>query len=360
MAVRESYLLINNYPQRTLSMPDADSEARNAVDLLFGISFQINAGIMIMLRNIKEMETMRLEGPKEDIELTLRGGNKICAQAKSVVKANSDFTHILSYFDKSLDSLSEAESKYADKVNQLIYVTNSIRPIGSSDLYIHGDTFISYDDLPPQAKKKIEKRIQSKKVSISKEKLWIYHIPFFSNDLQERYKFIREAVERFIGSIPGAYSPGVADKLLTAWQKQVFDSGTITDTHLECNKEDIIWPLILIKIEGSLDEAFYKQFDSADLNELENRYGEVMSYKASRWSFITDVLSDYNDFSCSSGVIYSDKTLKFINENWQSYIDEISDVIKEVNVREIFLKILLYRVLRWRYTINDIKKSVNL
>ena len=49
---------------------------------LFGFDFQVNAAIILMLENIKELKSLRLEGEKEDIELTLENGEKILAQAK--------------------------------------------------------------------------------------------------------------------------------------------------------------------------------------------------------------------------------------------------------------------------------------
>lgn len=51
---------------------------------MFGFDFQRNAAIVLMLENIKELKSVRLEGNEEDIEISLNDGQKILAQAKAI------------------------------------------------------------------------------------------------------------------------------------------------------------------------------------------------------------------------------------------------------------------------------------
>ena len=53
---------------------------RTATSVLFGFDFQANAAIVLMLENIKDMSSIRLEG-SEDIEINLNNGSSILAQA---------------------------------------------------------------------------------------------------------------------------------------------------------------------------------------------------------------------------------------------------------------------------------------
>ena len=46
-------------------------KSRRANAVLFGFDFQRNAAIVLMLENIKDLRSVRLEGNEEDIELTL-------------------------------------------------------------------------------------------------------------------------------------------------------------------------------------------------------------------------------------------------------------------------------------------------
>lgn len=67
---------------------------RRANSVLFGFDFQVNAAIVLMLENIKDMDSLRLESDSEDIEIFLSNGKSILAQAKAVEKSSSDFTNV--------------------------------------------------------------------------------------------------------------------------------------------------------------------------------------------------------------------------------------------------------------------------
>lgn len=93
---------------------------RRAHSVLFGFDFQVNAAIVLMLENIKELNSLRLEGNEEDIELTLEGNRKILVQAKSVENASSDFSNVRANLKKALMTLSEGTQKVDAK--QLIFL----------------------------------------------------------------------------------------------------------------------------------------------------------------------------------------------------------------------------------------------
>lgn len=99
------------------------SKSRRANAVIFGFDFQVNAAIVLMLENIQELDSLKLEGNYEDIEITLDNGEYILAQAKAVEKSSVDFQNVRQNLKKALISLSEG----AHKVNarQLILITNS-------------------------------------------------------------------------------------------------------------------------------------------------------------------------------------------------------------------------------------------
>lgn len=86
-------------------------KSRRANAVLFGFDFQRNAAIILMLENIKELKSIRLESKNEDIELKLANNQKILAQAKAVEKSSYDFSHVRENLKKALTSLSEGASK---------------------------------------------------------------------------------------------------------------------------------------------------------------------------------------------------------------------------------------------------------
>jgi len=59
---------------------DIEKKSTNAISVNFGFDFQSNAAIMLMLKNIKIATKVKVEGKKEDIEITLN------EEAKAVEK----------------------------------------------------------------------------------------------------------------------------------------------------------------------------------------------------------------------------------------------------------------------------------
>lgn len=87
------------------------AKSSNASPEMFGFDFQVNATIVLLLDNIKNVKTVRMEGASEDIELTMNDGKHIMAQAKATVKGSSDSSNarsmpfqfrLMSYTKKSL------------------------------------------------------------------------------------------------------------------------------------------------------------------------------------------------------------------------------------------------------------------
>ena len=124
----------------------------NASPEVFGFDFQFNASIFLILDNIKEVKTVRVEGASEDIELFMNNGNRIMAQAKSIVKGSSDFSNVRRNLQKAIKTLSAADDK---SVEQLILITNSKNPLkeDTSKSFFYGPPVeVGYNDLSEEAK----------------------------------------------------------------------------------------------------------------------------------------------------------------------------------------------------------------
>lgn len=70
------------------------AKSRRVNTVLFGVDFQVNAAIVLMIENIEDLKSLRLEGNFEDIELELENNQYILAQAKAVEKSSSDFRNV--------------------------------------------------------------------------------------------------------------------------------------------------------------------------------------------------------------------------------------------------------------------------
>ena len=108
------------------------AENRRANSVIFGFDFQVNAAIVLMLENIKNLETLKLEGDYEDIELKLKNNKYVLAQAKAVEQSSKDFKNVRKNLKKALLTLSEGAQKVA--AAQLILITNSPNPFNEKEL----------------------------------------------------------------------------------------------------------------------------------------------------------------------------------------------------------------------------------
>ena len=58
------------------------AKSRRANAVVFGFDFQVNAAIVLMIENIEDLKSLRLEGNYEDIEIELENNQYILAQAR--------------------------------------------------------------------------------------------------------------------------------------------------------------------------------------------------------------------------------------------------------------------------------------
>lgn len=272
---------------------------RRANAVLFGFDFQRNAAIILMLENIKELRSVRLEGNEEDIELTLETGRKILAQAKAVEKSSSDFSHVRENLKKALISLSEGAQK-AD-VQQLIFITNSPNPfndVDSRSVFGGLPTCRSFFNLPPTAQEIVQNYLGNIDNPLDLQKFTVQVFPFETDDETERYKAVTQAVSDFIGSLNVNVSYGLGKWLLQVWHDDIFINGTKKDASIQLDKKDIIWPILVYETDiNRCDDDFSNQFDIGVYDEVVRLYGGTIDSCCERIEFFTKILYDYLPYS---------------------------------------------------------------
>lgn len=307
---------------------------------------------------MQEVEKLRLEGNYEDIELELSSGEMILAQAKAVEKSSADFTNVRKNLKKALMSLAEGGENV--NVRELIMITNSPNPFNDdqSRSAFYGHAHRQYETLPPSAKKIVDGYLSKMDKELDTNKLKIQVLPFETDDEAERYKVIMESINAFVGNLNTNIS-GIGQKLLETWHWQVFDNGGKKDVAIKLSKKDIIWP-ILVKITEieQCEDSFLEQFDSGVYEEVVNRYAEIINSHCEQCEFFIKILSDYNGFKTSKKP--SEKLNEFIELQWKEYVSEFKvDGIDE-EIQEAITKIIIHNILKRRFTIDRIKKEVNL
>lgn len=324
---------------------------RNASPSLFGWDFQVNSAILLMLENIKDAKRVRVEGDDEDIEITLQDQSKVYAQAKAVEKPE-DTSHIIDKLSKALETLSNA-AKNGDG-SLFTYMTNSSNPFNNqrTQSYFTLRTHLSFDELPNAAQKKINEIIQKNGfTNLDVHKLDVRVIPFYGNDLKNRYKEILACVNEFLSEV-NVDVQGINTEIMGIWQRDLFQNATQSDTTISISKKKMIWPLIVLVIDKTAANEYKKDFNDDEIGEIERKYKMIINQSTMSYNMISRVLSDHRK---------SKKTQKqFVADQWSDYLDIVSTIEADDDTKESLVKIILYRILSQRRYIQNIKRGVNL
>lgn len=324
---------------------------------LFGWDFQINAAIAILIDNINDVETIRVEGASQDIEITLSNNEKIYAQAKAVEKAG-DYSNVKKHLTNALISLNNTAHSSTDEVKQFIYITNSENPMGNMQTmgqFIGPYMRHNYNDLTEQTKKLIDKTLakSKKSVIIDKDKLYIYVLSFQHGiDDKDRYVNVKRLVDDFVESLL-ENRHGIGAKILDVWQKELLRNGSTSNTSITLSKHNFTWIIIVKAIEQSLEENnLYTEFDISEVQAVKKHFNKIINTATVRFEFITAILTDFNNYIPNER---NKKTQEFISNTWHNYKEEFSLETLSERTQEILIKIILARIIYQYDTINNMK-----
>jgi len=331
--------------------------SRNATPSSFGWDFQINAAIVLMLENIKTIKSVRVEGKKEDIELLLENKKNIYAQAKSVMRID-DYRNIRKKLKMGLETLND-DAAHQD-YHKLIYVTNSPNPFDLDNTMsaFYGHSRLSYTDLPQVCKDIIDNEIANKPLQyIDISNLEIHVIPFFTDDFQQRYRVIKDSVDKFLFELNNN-TRGMADELLEIWQHEFFQNCTQGDLDLVIKKKDLMWSIIVLQSQLHPEHTLLEEYDDGAVEEIIRSYRYLINNRCEKFEFISQVLFDYRNFK--SDEKGNKKVVEFIAAKCDDYkhVFELNKICDEV--QEIVVKIILQKIIINRFLANDIAKKVNL
>lgn len=333
------------------------AKGSNASPEVFGFDFQVNATIFLLLDNIKNVKTVRMEGASEDIELTMNDGNQIMAQAKGVVRGSSDFSNVRRNLQKAIGTLSAADNK---SVEQLILITNSKNPLNedtSKGFFYGPPVAVGYNDLSDAARKVIDNIVERLEVSLDRDKFQIYYFMFETDNLKTRYAAIEEKIRDFINQLNLGQILS-ATELMQVWQNDIFHNGSQTDTAIKVSKKEIVWPVIALTLGKQMPSEFIEDYDQGLINEITAQYSYLINSITERYDLITKILFDYN--SSNYAMPTKERTRTFIKEKWKDYISVFSLESLDAEVQEAVTKVILAKVIQQRYLINNISREVSL
>lgn len=233
-------------------------------------------------------------------------------------------------------------------------MTNSSNPFNNqrSLSYFTGRTHLSFDELPDIAQNKIKDIItKNGYTDFDVHKMDIRVIPFYGDDLKNRYKEIQACVNEFLAEV-NVDGQGINAEIMEVWQRDLFQNATQSDTTISISKEKIIWPLIVLVVDKTAANEYKKDFDDEEIGEIERKYRMIINQNTMSYKMISRVMSDFRK---------SKKPQKrFVADCWNEYLDLVNVVEADESIKESLVKIILYRILTQREYIRNIKRGVNL
>ena len=146
---------------------------------------------------------------------------------------------------------------------------------------------------------------------------------------------------------------------MTIWHEEVFKNGTKKDASIQLRKKDVIWPIMVIATDiNYCDAAFADMFDPSAYDEIVHQYRETIDSCCERYEFFIKVLYDYNMYRTSKSL--SEKAFDFAINKWTDYLAEFKLDGVDEEIQKGLIQIILYRIVRNRIVIQNIKEGVKL
>jgi hypothetical protein len=324
---------------------------------VFGWDFQINAAIVLMLKNIKRAKSVKVEGPTDDIEIYLDDGNIIYSQAKSV-QDRDNFNHVDGNLKKGMQSLHK--DSLQSNVEQVIYITNSPNPFNNRNTmyaFSSGLNTYTYSELPPACKKKIDGLLRKHKYNIDINKLSVCVLQF-SKDMKNRYKVIKEITNELINSFD-LNLIDIGNDMLDIWQNEFFHNASQPRHDITIKKSEMLWPLVVYMCELDRDDARLSNCDKDLYEEIEHKYKTIINNKSDLFSFAVRVISSFDEYDINNSNT-RERASSFISNCWKEFNSEFNFAENENEIKENIIKITLGNILNKRIKIARIRESTNL
>lgn len=326
---------------------------RNASKSAFGWDFQVGAGIILMLENIKELSKLKIEGKNDDIELTLSNG-KVLAQAKSVMQIG-DQRNAKRNLNGAFSTFKDDIKKINSPIISFVYVTNISNPLSSEhkSAFEYGNTY-DFSILSDEDQQKI---IEGLGADFPVDKFKIKIIRFFGEG-DNKWSDVKKQIAEFLRNSIDDVS--YDKRLLENWLYEFITNAAdkpIPEREITIDKKDLILPIIILVTENAVAESnFLKVCDYEDFDGLKKKYRKVLSQKKCDYEFVTKVIGDY--LQHNKGTLKCSK-IDYVTSNWEKYTVDFAFIDDEEEA-EALIKLSILSVLLRRSQIERIRKEANL
>lgn len=324
--------------------------------VIFGFQFQINAAIYLMIKYFSDFDKIKVEGGQEDIEVFLHSNKKIYAQAKSKqfpTKDNKGHSEKLKEALRTLSNVDDYEN------HDLMYISNlEENPLNSGTKEFEGLSFLRYDELKEESKKKIDNQILKEKYNIDTSKLIIAKIPFYGDDWEQRHKEISKKMAEFVSNISPSLS-SFANKIITIWEDEFLHNASVKSPKITINKENVVWGLVVCKLQLDDVKKFDEKLEIEEINFLEaiDEYEKIIDIKSSSFLDYNKIISLYSQYKLKN--VKSLSIYEFIKDKKNEIFNLIfPDKSKDDIVLQACAKIIAKEIILRSKSIEEIKRGV--
>lgn len=332
-------------------------KSSNATAAAFGWDFQSNAGIVLMLHNLRRAKSVRIEGD-EDVEVHLENGKRIYAQAKGVQDPD-DTSHVIDKLEGAIRTLSDAARH--GNVESLVYVTNSPNPFNdktTSYKFERAEADVAYVSLPQSCKDQILKICDKHGYDLPVEKFSIRTFDF-SGDGENRYRIVKTLVVEFLSSL-GLSERGWGQKVLDRWHDEFWKNASQKDRNIVITKKKMVWPLVVWLCEDIKSKIDIEDVDEFEVEEVTRQFRNIISDKEDKFEFVARVTNEFEQFRKEAALRYRDALNAFVADSWQKFLNEFYLEGVDNRTARIIVSVTLERIIRTQTDIERIKENVKL
>lgn len=325
-----------------------------------GWVFQANAALWLVLHNIKQVDSVVIEGGSQDIEISLTDGQIEYYQAKSS-QDPEDTTNFRHFLKDGLVSLSKTaqEKQFA----RLFYISNLIYPFGKTETktnFRSPKTF-KYSELLKSERDYIKNVVNNNdSITLSEDQLSEINVSFipFQGSGTTRREEIKKKVDEFLTL---AKAPrGYGEKTYNVWSYAFGANMEESDPSVKITKARMMWLLIALICGPDAKEFDELQLDKGDVNYVREHYQNIINGFVDDYQASLGVLADYNEYKNTLQQIdIQNANATFINNNWVKYSDKFkSEELVDSDPRlEAITKISISSLLQNIHYITGIKRG---
>lgn len=244
-------------------MADNSNISRNNSSRIKGFNYQGVAGLYLFLKNIKNLNSMNIEG-KEDIILNWEDGRASYLQAKETLKPYD--TYNAGNVKKAMVTLTEDIEKYGDKVKEVILVTNSHYLLGKSAGNIFDRAYGRYDynDLPESVQSLLKEKGDIDEDKIDLGKLSIVVIDYYGSDDDTKLSELKNGINEFMQEVGIGNSS--SRRFLEQWLFMV--NRSTEEEAMIISKQVLVGNIIVVLIDSvEMLDTFFNDFEIDPGNE---------------------------------------------------------------------------------------------